>query len=268
MQRALGVIPARYASTRFRGKLLAPLGGTTLLEQVWRNVVRSGRLERVIVATDDERISRACGQFGAESMMTSADHPSGTDRVAEAVGKAGGGYDVVVNVQGDEPLVTGTSIDRMLASFDSEPPPAMATLAEPIGSVDELFDPNAVKVVTGAGDRALYFSRSPIPFHRGSESILKTDFRPALDSRHGGLAGYLKHQGIYAYTVNALMELTALPASPLEIDEGLEQLRALEAGYSIRVVLSDFTSIGVDTPADLERAEAYLARRRPVADEP
>jgi 3-deoxy-manno-octulosonate cytidylyltransferase (CMP-KDO synthetase) len=264
MQRALGVIPARYASTRFRGKLLAPLAGGTLLEEVWRKACEAERLERVIVATDDERIRRSCLGYGAEVMMTSADHPSGTDRVAEIVRNIGAEYGVIVNIQGDEPLVTGSSLDMLVAAFDTDQPPAMATLAEPCRSIEDLFDPNVVKIVVNADGRALYFSRSPIPFHRGNAACLATDFRPELAERKEPLAGYLAHQGIYAYGRQTILELTAMPASPLETSEGLEQLRALEAGYAIKIVPSDFMSIGVDTPADLERVEALLAQRRRV----
>ncbi len=262
MKRALGVIPARYGSTRFPGKILASLDGKPLVEQVWRRVVRAERLDRVVVATDDERIAAVCRAFGADVAMTSADHPSGTDRVAEVAARIGDLFDVVVNVQGDEPFVTGTSLDRLVAAFEVDDPPEMATLAEPIHRVEDLFDPNHAKVVTTTDGRALYFSRSPIPYHRGSEARLGEDFRPALPGRPGGLAGYFKHQGIYAYRTDVLLALTRIPPSPLEQDEGLEQLRALQAGFTIRVVPSDFRSVTVETPADLERAAMVLAEAR------
>jgi 3-deoxy-manno-octulosonate cytidylyltransferase (CMP-KDO synthetase) len=236
-----------------------------MLEVVWRNVASAGSLPRVIVATDDPRIADACGGFGAEAVMTSPEHLSGTDRVAEVVRSLDEAYDVVVNVQGDEPLVTGTSIDRLVESFRTSPPPAMATLSEPLESADDLFDPNVVKVVLDSRSRALYFSRSPIPYHRGGQAGLSANFREALRARPGGLEGYRRHQGIYAYARRTLLELTELPASPLERDEGLEQLRALEAGYSILVLPSDFHSIGVDTPEDLERVEALLDQWRTPA---
>lgn len=260
MPRALGVIPARYESTRFRGKPLAPLGDGTLVEAVWRRVAAAARLERVIVATDDSRIAEACEEFGAESRMTSPDHPSGTDRVAEVARNVGEGYDIVVNVQGDEPLVTPTSLDRLVDALADDSEASMATLAEPIEDERTLFDPNAVKVVVSSDGRALYFSRSPIPYHRGNRPTLSADFREALGERPDGLRGYLKHQGIYAYTARALQEITRLPASPLEVDEGLEQLRALQAGWTLRVVPSDFVSIGVDTPEDLERVKQIRNR--------
>ncbi len=256
--RALGVIPARFASTRFPGKPLAPLGGKTLLERVWRRAGEARRIERLVVATDDERIADACIGFGAEVVMTSPDHPSGTDRAAEVVLKLGRAFTVVVNIQGDEPFVSGTSLDLLAGAFDEERPPEMATLSEPLAGPDELFDPNVVKIVTTLDGRALYFSRAPIPYFRGGAKRLSTDFREALLSRPGGLGGYRKHQGIYAYRRETLLALTRLRPSPLEKDEGLEQLRALEAGLTIRVLPSDFHSVAVDTPEDLARAESLL----------
>jgi 3-deoxy-manno-octulosonate cytidylyltransferase (CMP-KDO synthetase) len=257
--RALGVIPARFASTRFPGKPLAPLGGRTLLERVWRRAGAARTIERLVIATDDERIAEACRGFGAEVVMTSRDHASGTDRVAETALKLDRSFSVVVNVQGDEPFVTGTSLDLLVGAFDGERPPEMATLVEPLADPAELFDPNVVKVVTALDGRALYFSRSPIPYHRGSGSRLAADFRGALAARPGALDGYLKHQGIYAYRRDTLLALTRLRPSPLERDEGLEQLRALQAGLTIRALPSDFHSVAVDTPADLARAESLLA---------
>ncbi len=257
--RALGVIPARFASTRFPGKPLAPLGGRTLLERVWRRASEAEKIERLVVATDDDRIAEACLGFGAEAVMTSPEHPSGTDRAAEVALKLDRGFGVVVNIQGDEPFVTGTSLDRLIGAFDDERPPEMATLSEPFDDPDELFDPNVVKIVAALDGRALYFSRAPIPYHRGGETRLSPDFRGALAERPGGLSGYRKHQGIYAYRRETLLALTRLRPSPLERDEGLEQLRALEAGLTIRVFPSDFHSVSVDTPEDLARAESLLA---------
>lgn len=258
MSLVLGVIPARYASTRFPGKALAPLKNRTLIEQVWLRASRAASIDRLIVATDDQRILDAAAKFGAEALMTGTEHPSGTDRVAEVVRSLDESYGVVVNIQGDEPLVTPTSLDRLVAAFRVDPPPEMATLAEPIASADELFDPNVVKLVSRSDGRALYFSRSPIPFHRGGEASLSIDFRPALRGRQEGLGGYRKHQGIYAYRRETLLALTRMKTSTLELDEGLEQLRALQAGFSIQVVDSDFHSLAVDTPADLQRVIAHL----------
>lgn len=259
MVRALAVIPARYASTRFPGKPLATLGKRTLLEEVWQRVTACRSLERVVVATDDERILDACRGFGAEALLTSPGHPSGTDRVAEAAVRLGRAYSIVVNVQGDEPLVTPTSLEALVATFEELPVPDMATLAEPLGNTEDLFDPNVVKVVTAHDGRALYFSRSAIPYYRGAAGPFVADFAPALERRPEGLRGYLKHQGVYAYRRETLLALSRLPPSSLERDEGLEQLRALQAGWAIRVVVSDFRSVSVDTPGDLERAAALLA---------
>jgi 3-deoxy-manno-octulosonate cytidylyltransferase (CMP-KDO synthetase) len=262
MLRALGVIPARYASTRFPGKPLAPLGNGSLLSVVWSKTAASSRLSRVIVATEDERIVDACRALGAEAMLTSLDHASGSDRAAEVVRRAGESYDVVVNVQGDEPFVTATSLDRLVTAFDERPDLQMATLAEPVQDQGELFDPAVVKVVVADDGKALYFSRAPIPYHRGPATTLRADFREQLETRRGGLRGYLKHQGIYAYRPRTLFAITDMAPSPLEVDEGLEQLRALQAGIGILVLASDFRSIAVDTPADLERAASRLSSRQ------
>jgi 3-deoxy-manno-octulosonate cytidylyltransferase (CMP-KDO synthetase) len=190
-------------------------------------------------------------------MLTSADHVSGSDRVAEVVRRSGEDFDVVVNIQGDEPFVTAATLDRLVAAFDGRPDLRMATTAEPLEEVEELFDPGCVKVVTGDHGEALYFSRAPIPYYRGTPP-LTADFRAALAARPGGLAGYLKHQGLYAYRRETLLAITQLPPSPLERDEGLEQLRALQAGIGILVLPSDFRSIAVDTPADLAKAQLKL----------
>lgn len=264
MLRVLGVIPARYASTRFPGKPLAPLGNGSVLSAVWSAARGSSRLSRVIVATEDDRIVEACRAFGAEAMRTSPEHVSGTDRVAEVVERTGTEFDVVVNIQGDEPLVTPTSLDRLVAGCVDRPDLEMATLAEPLDDIEELFDPGVVKVVTATDGKALYFSRSPIPYHRGAATRLGRDFREQLMARPGGLAGYLKHQGVYAYRRETLMAITQMIPSPLEIEEGLEQLRALQAGIGILVVASDFRSIAVDTPADLARAVARFASRQEI----
>jgi 3-deoxy-manno-octulosonate cytidylyltransferase (CMP-KDO synthetase) len=264
MLRALGVIPARYASTRFPGKPLAPLGNGSLLSAVWSKTAASARLTRVIVATEDERIVEACRDYGAEAMLTSPKHASGTDRAAEVVRRTGESFDVVVNIQGDEPFVTPTCLDRLVAAFDGRPELQMATLAEPIEDAADLFDPGSVKVVLGNDCRALYFSRAPIPYHRGGSGALRADFAEQLSMRRGGLSGYLKHQGIYAYRTETLFSITAMPPSSLELDEGLEQLRALQAGIGILVLPSDFRSIAVDTPADLQRAARHLSSRQEI----
>lgn len=229
-----------------------------MIEEVWSRARAAGRIDRLVVATDDRRIFDACESFGAEVELTRPDHPSGTDRVAEVVGRAGDDCEIVLNIQGDEPLLSPASLDRLVAAFDGDQSVAMATLAEPIERVDDLFDPNVVKIVADRNGRALYFSRSPIPYHRAASGGIAHDFRDALARRPGGLDGYRRHQGIYAYTRRALQELERLAPSPLETDEALEQLRALQAGLHITIVDSDFRSQAVDTPADLERVARIL----------
>lgn len=258
MSLVLGVIPARYASTRFPGKVLAPLAGRPMLEAVWKRSRAAAGIGRLVVATDDRRVAEAAEGFGAEVVMTSAEHPSGTDRAAEVARGLGPGFDPVLVIQADEPLLSPTCLERLVEALATDGSSAMATLAEPIESAGELFDPNVVKVVTTTAGRALYFSRAPIPYHRGRAGRLEGDFRPALDVRERGLAGYRKHQGIYAYRRDVLLALTAMEPSPLEIDEGLEQLRALQAGHAIQVVESDFRSLAVDTPSDLDRVSRML----------
>ncbi len=229
-----------------------------MIGEVWRRCRAAKGVDRLVVAADDPRVAEAAEGFGAEVVMTSPDHPSGTDRAAEVARGLGPGFDPVMVIQADEPLLTPTCLDRLIAALETKAAPGLATLAEPIESADELFDPNVVKVVTTTTGRALYFSRAPIPYHRGHAASLEEDFRAALGEREHGLAGYLKHQGIYAYRRDVLLELTALSPSPLELDEGLEQLRALQAGHAIQVVESDFRSFAVDTPADLDRVSRML----------
>jgi len=229
-----------------------------MIEAVWRRSAAAARIERLVVATDDSRIVEACEGFGAEVMLTDPGHPTGTDRVAEVATRVGDDFGIVLNIQGDEPLITPRSIDRLVAAFEEGPRVEMATLAEPIEEVGDLLDPDVVKVVTTSSGRALYFSRSPIPYHRPAGGGKNPELRATLEARPGGLAGYRRHQGIYAYRRATLLELALLEPSPLETDEALEQLRALQAGYHIVVVDSDFRSQAVDTPADLERVARIL----------
>jgi 3-deoxy-manno-octulosonate cytidylyltransferase (CMP-KDO synthetase) len=236
-----------------------------MIEHVWRGAQSSQGLARLVVATEEARVVDACRGFGAEAILTSPEHPSGTDRVAEVVERLGETFDVVINVQGDEPFVSGSSLDRLVEAFEGGRSIEMATLAEPLLDGRDLFDPHVVKVVTTRDGCALYFSRSPIPFHRGAGPMTGMDFRAALAERPGGLRGYWKHQGIYAYTPAALFGLRGMAPSPLERDEGLEQLRALQAGFTIQVLESDWRSLAVDTPEDLLRAVARLAREETEA---
>lgn len=247
MLKFIGIIPARYASTRFPGKPLAVLGGKTVIQRVYEQV--SGVLDDAYVATDDERIEAAVRAFGGKVVMTSVHHKSGTDRCYEAYTKIGGQYDVVVNVQGDEPFIQASQLNAVKACFD-EPATQIATLVKPFteeSGLDALENPNSPKVVVGKNRQALYFSRSVIPYLRNVE---KQDWL-----KHHT---YYKHIGLYAYRSEVLKEITALPQSPLELAESLEQLRWLENGYTIKVGVTDIETIGIDTPQDLERAETFL----------
>ena len=236
----VGVIPARHASTRLPGKPLLSDTGRPLIQHVVEAAARSKRLTRVIVATDDARIFDAVLAFGGEAVMTRPDHPSGTDRVAEvAAGLPDAG--IIVNLQGDEPEVSGEALDLVATLLEDDPDAPMATLATPIRDPAVYLDPSCVKVVRSRAGRALYFSRAPIPHHRDGPP----DFRIE--------AGAYLHLGLYAYRRDFLLGLAALPPSPLETTEKLEQLRVLEAGFPIAVGLVDEPSVGVDTPEDYRR---------------
>lgn len=246
--KVLVLIPARYASTRFPGKPLAKIAGKEMILRVCGQVAATGY--DLAVATDDSRIFDTVTAAGYRAVMTRADHPSGTDRLAEAYAKIGGNYDVVVNVQGDEPFIRPEQINDIVGIFTKYPDTRLATLARPYPqdrSYEGLEDPNMVKLVMGDDGRALYFSRSVIPYLRGVD---KKDW-PA---RHQ----YYSHIGIYAYTPSALAEIVKIPRGSLEIAESLEQLRWLQNGYEVRVAVSDFPTIGIDTPEDLAAAEAFL----------
>ena len=251
--KVLAVIPARYASTRFPGKPLALLGGHSIIERVWHRVNRADGIDNAVVATDDERICDHMERMAGEGsvMMTSDQHRSGTDRCGEVLDrmeKQGDIYDIVINVQGDEPFVEPSQLEALTACFD-DPSVQIATLATPIASTEELLSPNNVKVVCGDNGKALYFSRQPIPYRRGVEP------ERWLDEGQ-----YLKHVGIYAFRSKALHEVCRLEAGVLEEAEKLEQLRWLAAGYTIHVALTDHANIGIDTPGDLAAAEEYLKK--------
>ncbi len=243
----IGVIPARYASTRFPGKPLAMLGGKSVIQRVYEQV--SSVLDCAYVATDDERIRQAVEAFGGKAVMTSPDHKSGTDRIEEAVRKIGGSFDVVINVQGDEPFIQRSQLEEIIRCFD-DAETQIATLGKPFDKAQgfaAVENPNSPKIVVDNRGYALYFSRSVIPFIRGKETAEWMDHYP-----------FLKHLGIYAYRTEVLHEITRLPQSSLELAESLEQLRWLQNGYRIKVGLTDVETVGIDTPEDLERAEAFL----------
>ena len=236
----MGAIPARYGSTRLPGKPLLPIAGRPMIEHVYTRVAQARGLDRVVVLTDDERIARAVEAFGGEWEMTPADCASGTDRIAWAARRWGEGARAVINIQGDEPLIDPEEISRIAEHLAANPEDPVVTLATP-AAAEEMANPNAVKVVLARDGSALYFSRSAIPYPRGE-----------------GGAAPLKHLGIYGYQRAALLRLAELPPTPLERSESLEQLRALENGIPIRVLVLERGSFGVDTAEDLERVEAIL----------
>ena len=245
------IIPARFGSTRLPGKPLLDLAGLPLIQWVWQSAMASGAAS-VLVATDDERIRVAAAKFGADCVMTSADHASGTDRIAEAVRAKGlAGDDIVVNLQGDEPAMPASIVARVAAALHEVPGSDIATAVSPIESLRDFLDPNCVKALRAADGRALYFSRAPVPWPRDSIAA----------DRPTAFAGAWRHIGIYAYRVRSLLQFAAWPATPLEMTEKLEQLRALEHGMHIHLVtLAESPPAGVDTAEDLERARAALAR--------
>ena len=242
------VIPARYASTRFPGKPLADLCGKPMIQWVYERSALCESVDRVIVATDDERIARAVELFGGDVAMTRSDHPTGTDRLAEAA--AALNDELIVNVQGDEPLTDPAMIEAAVAPLLADSAIPMGTLKTPLTSMQEYLNPNVVKVVTDRQGFALYFSRAPIPYPR--------DFSGELEQRWHELAT-AKHVGLYVYRRDFLLQYPQLQATPLEAQECLEQLRALEHGYRIRVAETSLVGQGVDTPEDLEQVKVLLA---------
>lgn len=240
----IGIIPARYASTRFPGKPLAILGGKPVIQRVYEQVVSV--LGEAYVATDDERIFQAVEQFGGRAVMTRNDHKSGTDRIEEAAQKLHTDADVIINVQGDEPFIQKSQLETVKHLFD-DPQTQIATLGKPFESMEAVENPNSPKIVTDINGYALYFSRSVIPYIRGKEQAEWLQHFP-----------FLKHIGLYAYRREVLSQITKLPQSPLEIAESLEQLRWLQNGYRIKVGLTNVETVGIDTPEDLARAEQFI----------
>lgn len=248
MLKFIGIIPARYASTRFPGKPLAMLGGKPVIQHVYEKVAAA--LQEAYVATDDERIYDTVINFGGQAVMTRKDHKSGTDRIEEAMEKIGGDWDVVVNVQGDEPFVDKSQLSTICSCFDDSST-QIATLGKRFASIEATENPNSPKIVVDNQGFAMYFSRSVIPFVRGKEKKQWLEAYP-----------FLKHLGIYAYRREVLREITQLPQSSLELAESLEQLRWLQNGYKIKVGTTDIETVGIDTPQDLERAEAFLKAKK------
>jgi len=249
MLSVVGVIPARYGSSRLPGKPLVDLQGKPLLYYVYQRSLKARSLTRVLIATDDDRIYRAACDFGAEVVMTEKSHRSGTDRVAEAIQNIPA--DLVINIQGDEPLIDVQAIDQVVRLLQEDEEADMATLKTPIKNKEDFANPNVVKVVTDERDYALYFSRSPIPYFRSNPSSFQDCYR---------------HVGLYAYRRDFLMEFTKWTPSTLEKMEDLEQLRALERGAKIKVGLTDTHLFGVDTPEDLDRIRRLVEGNSKILD--
>ncbi len=237
------IIPARWASTRFPGKPLVNLRGKPLVQHVWERASRAKRVGRVIIATDDMRVAEAAFAFGAEVALTSPKHPTGTDRLAEVAGKLKSAA-IILNVQGDEPDIAPSTIDRLVGALQDDPGLGMVTAANPVTDLADVQNPHVVKVVTDLAGRALYFSRSVIPHDRDG---------------HRGIR-YLRHQGIYGYRRKVLLAFVKWKPTPLEQAEKLEQLRALEHGIAIGVIVVRRGSVGVDVPGDVAKAERALRK--------
>lgn len=243
----LGIIPARYGSTRFEGKPLALINGKMMIQRVYEQSKKAAMLTDVVVATDDRRIFDAVTGFGGRAVMTSPNHKSGTDRCREVVGKIGTDYEAVINIQGDEPYINPQQINQ-IAELISDSDTQIASLCKPIRDIDELLSHNAVKVVMDKNGKALYFSRYTIPFQRNESDI----------DKWMQLSTYYRHVGIYAYKTSVLKEISELPQSVLEKSESLEQLRWLENGYSVRMGVTEFESFSVDVPDDIRKIESIF----------
>jgi 3-deoxy-manno-octulosonate cytidylyltransferase (CMP-KDO synthetase) len=246
--KAIGVIPARWGATRFEGKVLANLLGKPVIQHVWENAKKAKTLDDLVVACDDERIMKVVEGFGGKAIYTSPNQPSGTDRLAEVINPLD--IEIAVNIQGDEPLMKPIMIDKLVMSLEDEKIAQMATVIKKVEDDSELTNSNVVKVVVDKNGYAIYFSRYAIPYNRTGKA--EKDKKPV----------YYKHIGLYAFTKDFLFTFKKLPESSLEKAEKLEQLRALEYGYKIKVVETQFDTVGVDTPEDLKRVEEVLLRER------
>jgi len=243
--RVIGIIPARYASTRFPGKPLVDIAGKTMIQRVYEQASKAKSLSKVVVATDDERIADEVTRFGGEFAYTAAHHQSGTDRCAEVI-ETLTGYDIVINIQGDEPFIEPAQIE-LLASCFTEEKVQLATLIKSIQSQESIYNPNSPKVVIDVNGRAMYFSRSPIPFIRNGEPGVWAE-------KHQ----FYQHIGIYGYRTEALKAITKLPPSSLEVAESLEQLRWIENGFYIQTKVTDLETVAIDTPEDLLKLNNLL----------
>ncbi|MCZ4243947.1 3-deoxy-manno-octulosonate cytidylyltransferase [Pedobacter punctiformis] len=234
----IGIIPARYASTRFPGKPLVMIDGKSMIQRVYEQALKSICLSKVVVATDDERIVAEVVKFGGEYALTQSTHQSGTDRCAE-VAEQYSDFDVVINIQGDEPFIDPAQIDLLASCFELDNT-QLATLIKPVTQTEELFNTNSPKVIVNHAGEAIYFSRHPIPFIRNAEESEWVSQYP-----------FFKHIGIYGYRTSVLKEITKLPASALEVAESLEQLRWIENGYKIQTKITKIETLAIDTPEDL-----------------
>lgn len=250
------IIPARYASTRLPGKLLLPVAGRPLILHTLEQARKARNIDRVIVATDDERIRDAVLDSGGEAVMTSADHHSGSDRIAEVAVTLPAGS-IIVNVQGDEPVIPPSTIEAAVDAIINDPAADIVTTCEQIDDIGDVLNPDVVKVITNADGYAIYFSRSAIPFPREA-AMLHGGLKNALENEPGLISSFRRHTGLYAYRREFLLEFTKQPQGSLERVEMLEQLRALESGARIKVVETLENSIGVDTQADLEKVRRMV----------
>lgn len=241
----IGIIPARFSSTRFPGKPLVDIAGKSMVQRVYEQAMKAKSLSKVVIATDDDRIVEEVKKFGGEYIVTASTHQSGTDRCAEVIEQLPG-FDIVINIQGDEPFIEPAQID-LLASCFIEEKVQLATLIKPIESQESIYNPNSPKVVIDVNGRAMYFSRSPIPFIRNGEPGVWAE-------KHK----FYKHIGIYGYRTESLKEITKLPPSSLEIAESLEQLRWIENGYYIQTKVTDLETVAIDTPEDLKKLNKLL----------
>jgi len=246
---SVGIIPARYHASRFEGKVLASIAGKPMIQHVWEQAKKAHSLDDLIIAADDERIIKVVEEFGGRAVFTSKEHPSGTDRLREIANPLD--VDIVVNIQADEPLLQHSMIDSLVNSLKDDEELVMTTLMKRISDLREIEDPNVVKVVVDKNNIALYFSRSKIPFPREQESVCDSE-----------KTTHYKHIGLYAYTKDFLFTFANTPQSSLEKAEKLEQLRALENGYKIKVLETECDTIGVDTPGDLEIVRQRLLSRQ------
>lgn len=245
--KVVGIIPARYNSSRFKGKALVDICGKPMIQHVYEQAKKSRLLNNLIVATDDRRIYNAVINFGGKAVLTKI-HSSGTDRIAEAAGKIKA--DIIVNIQGDEPLISSRMIDSAVSRFKKDKKAVMGTMKKEIASIKEALNPNIVKVITDKDNNAIYFSRLPIPFLRDE------------NKRKVSVKTYYKHIGLYLYTRAFLLKFSRMKQTLLEKKEKLEQLRALENGYKIKVYETDYDTIGVDTPDDLKQVKKMICKGR------